>query len=77
MKKKKMVKAFIDYAAKKRASKPTEKSKVVKMPYAKKYPDEAYAILMILEYTGMSSTECEDFLTDVANATAVMNKVSV
>ncbi len=50
---------------------------MIKMPYAKKYPDEAYAILMILEHTGMSSAECEDFLTDVANATAVMNRVSV
>lgn len=77
MKKKKMVKAFINYAAKKRASKPVEKAKVVTMPYAKKYPDEAYAILMILEHTGMSSAESKDFLTDIANATTVMNRVSV
>ena len=77
MKKKKVVKSFIEYAARKRANKPAEKAKVITMPYAKKYSDEAYAILMILEHTGMSSAESEDFLTDIANATTVMNRISV
>lgn len=76
MKKKKVVKAFIDYAAKKRANKPVEKAKVVKMPYAGKYPNEAYAILMILEHIRMSSEESKNFLSDVADATTVMNRVS-
>ena len=77
MKKKKVIKSFIDYAAKKRTNKPVEKVKVVTMPYAKKYPDEAYAILLILEHTGMSSEESKKFLEDVANVTTVMNRVSV